>query len=957
MSPTSTNRLTSAVCLALLVGFAGTGVSTQAQVNANQAPTVSSRLKRMLDRNNPPSFPPLEVPGELVVRLAPGANGQNAQALANYFGGTVKRRLRFAPNTYVFQDVQGSLDQAVAQLNTSTVVVRATKNGVFRPAALPPSDPNDPLLSQQWALSSLNASNVWGITVGQRLVNGPKKNAVVALLDSGVQISHPDLTENFDSTNAWDFILDQPYDETAANTSFFDAHGTNVAGCIAPLTNNSEGIAGLPWEGVKILPCRVADSFGTGTLNTGIPASAVLDAIYYSIQQQVDVINMSFGLNTTDPLIQQAITDAYDQGIVPVASSGDGFFFSRAVEFPATMDETIAVAAVGPSGEPATYSNSGAAVDVAAPGGNDANFADTSRQLVLTFPTDSFTGPVFDLPVGYGRDQGTSFAAGYVSGTLATLISQGAGDGLTGAERVEYLRTLLQSTARNPFGRVTNELGHGIVDAAAALRRITQYADLIAPEPNEVTASVTEPLTARVVLPVQQPLQDGDFQIFKNGLDVTGDAQILDPFSGFVEYVPAADDIYLTGVNTLDVVTENPNGDPDFQRSLNGDAVIAPGVNIPARALRFRVQPRIEYPGLRMFSIPYELDGDSGSDTLTFLLGGNEGRLARWLPDQNRYAIFDPFGAPQESEADLTTDDAGVARPPVGLGFWLRILPLPDLPQPPGEPPTNPNTQQLRLQIRGRSERSSFYSIPLKPGFNQVGNPYPFRVPFNVINVRFGNEVMSVAEAYRRRLMSNVIWRYQDGRYTFRVLPQGELVPWDGHWIQSFRDLTLIVPRVGAGLGQSGALASSAPSATPLRGKGAWSTTLRATARDGVRGEVFLGQVKGSDPLNKLELPPAPAGAEDLRIRGERGTRLVQDLRPINGKETWLVEYETSRPGEAVQLSWDRFPKGVKGSLKVEGSSQSYDMDARTTLSLKPAKAGVQRLRVTVAASSRFGLG
>jgi len=930
MSSHGKNRVTvTALGLALL------GVACTAAVSLAQAPPKLTPYQRRQQNK-----PPLAVPGELVVRLASGANMTHAQQLAQAVGGAVKRKLRFAPNTYVFEGVP-AVGPAINALHTSAAVLRATPNQVFRPAALPPSDPNDTLLREQWALRTLGGSNLWGVTVGQRLEAGPVpgQDVLVGLLDSGPQVTHPDLAENFDTANAFDFILDQPYDETQAGL-LFENHGTSVAGCIAPLTNNSQGIAGLPWEGVKVLPCVVADTFGGGTLNLGIPVSAVVDALYYCIQQQVDVINMSFGLFASDPLVETAIRDAYNQGIPSICSSGDGFFFSRAVEFPATMPETFAIAAVGASNEPAAYSNSGPEVDMAAPGGNDQNGTDFGRQLVVAIPTTSLFNFFFNVPVGFGFDQGTSYSAAHVSGVLATLISQGArNDSLQGPARVEALRTLLRSTARNPFPVVTPELGAGIVSADRALRSFSQFVDVIAPAPNDVTASITEPLEARIILPGGLPLADTDFEVFRNGVDVTADVEVVDPFSGLIEYAPPPDDPHVTGINSFDIAMEHPSGDPAYRRRLAGDAVIGPGVNIPARGFLFRLRPRIQFPGLFMWSIPFELDEDEGADTLEYLFGGSESRIARWVPAQNRYAIFNPFGSPEEEEADLTTDDAGVARPPLGVGFWLRVI-RPEIPPPPDDGiPGDGAAQQVRLQIVGRSNRSPFYNIPLSPGFNQVGNPYPFRVPFNLVNVRFGNEVMSVTEAARRNLMRGVIWRYEEGRYTFKALPSGELVEWESHWIQSFANLTLIVPRIG-GASQIAA----APAALP----GDWEGALRLHAGGQVAGEIRVGQARGArDGLGAedVPLPPAPAGQPELRVRQATGPYQADLRAPGRRPQQWDLELATSTPGEAVKLTWSGFPRGARPELLIDGRRQPTALMRDGSLVLTPGKR-LQRLTV-----------
>src|SRR5688572_33164725 len=102
MSSMKTNSLTTTLCFTLLLGLAGTGVATQAQTPRQQGLTTFQRMKQQAQGGpQAPSGPPLFIPGELVVRLAAGASSADAQTLAGHFGGQVKRKLRFAPNTYV----------------------------------------------------------------------------------------------------------------------------------------------------------------------------------------------------------------------------------------------------------------------------------------------------------------------------------------------------------------------------------------------------------------------------------------------------------------------------------------------------------------------------------------------------------------------------------------------------------------------------------------------------------------------------------------------------------------------------------------------------------------------------------------------------------------------------------------------------------------------------------------
>lgn len=959
MLRTIINRYTCSFALVFGGAFAWTALA-QAQAPAAGTPAVqqkvTTRSLQPVDNNVPK-----EMPGEVVVRLAPGAN---AQQLAAYYGISVKKQLRFAPNTYVFNGVTGALDKMVASLRGTPGVITATTNAVFLPQSLPNSDPNDPLLQRQWAMRQLNASNVWGITVGERFVDGPKKNAVVGLIDSGPETFTTDMFENIDP-NGYDFILDQPYDEFNAPV-FFDSHGTNVASCIVSTNNNNEGLASLPWEGVTILPCRVNQLVTNNNVTTSVfSSSAIVDAIYYCIQQQVDVINMSFAPSSTfssfyDALMAQAISDAYDQGIVLVGASGNSTFFgsTSGVVFPANLPEVISVGAVGPSGEVAYYSNTGA-LDLVAPGGNDPNGTDLTRQVLVADST-SFSG-IPGIPFGYGFQQGTSLSCAYASSAIAMLITQGALDeSLAPTEQVEAIRSLLHQTARNPLGAYNSEYGYGILDAAAALRRITQYIDVSTPGPNETTESFAEPLEAAIVQPIQDPLEDGEFQVFTNGVDITNATddegnplvEVLDPDFGVIRYQPGLQTRYNIGINTINIKADSALY-PGCVRSLEGAAV----GHIPERAYRFRVAPRVEQSGIKMLSIPYQLQANT--DTLQFLFGGNLVRTARWVPERGEYAYWDIVGSPQDPEADLLPppardldlddlspedqdalmDEVGVVRPPAGLGFFARVQ--------------NPT----QVQLLGKSIRSGSYQIRLKPGFNMIGNPYTFRVPWNVVNVRYGNEVMSITEAARRNLMRNTIWRYQNGAYRFQALPQGELVNWEGHWVRSFKDLTLIIPRVASVLGQAGGVAVGSADAGLKDG---WKTAFRASASGQSFGEVFLGTARSAQEgygQEDVENPPAPVATSDLRIAhrdwGKFNGRYAQDIRSKKDRShTWTLEVETLKAGVPVKLSWDRIPAGVQGYVKVEGDHKTYPLQ-RGGLQFTPDRPGVRR--ITVVANQILG--
>lgn len=923
----NTNRYTATFALLMTAacGWTALGAHAQVAVQRVRPPLAAAAGGRVQI--------PRDVPGEAVVRLRPGVN---AQTIAQQLGIQVKRQLKFRPNIYVFNGILVPLDQAIQVLRNTPGVVSAATNRLYVPATLPAITPDDPYLNEQWALRQMNVPQFWGISVGERFVNGPRKNVVVALLDVGPDLSHPDLADNYDP-RGYDFVNQVPY---TGLTGFFDSHGTNVAGTIAAVTNNTEGIASIPWEAVTILPCQVAEQTTVNNvLVTTISTAAVMDAIEYCIEQQVDVINMSFadvsgGGPTFDPFVAQAITEASSQGIIQVAASGNGGTGFGDVAFPADRPEVIAVGAIGPSGERASYSQGGPGLELMAPGGNDNNappnptnptsIPDPTREILTTgFSGNGFA--FFPRDFNYGYRQGTSMAAGYVSGLVATLITQGALNAtLTPTERVDQMRQLLRATARNPFGQRTDQFGYGTVDAVAALKAITQYIDLETPEPNEVTESFSEAIQGRIVQPVVQPLTQADFQVFLNGNDVTSRTQVVNATTGEFAFSPGIGEPYTIGNNRINIIAESVLY-ADGERSLTGDAT----GRIPARTYLFRVQPHVENPGLKMFSVPYILD--PGTQSLNFLFGGNVVALARWLPDQERYAIFEANGGTQDPEASLLTSDAGVAHPPVGIGFWARV------------------TSQTQVQLFGKQERAEFYDIPLKPGFNQVGDPYPFRVPFNVVEVVFGNEVLTIQEAARRNLVRDVIWRYANGRYQFAQAPNGELIPWESVWIRAFEFVSLRVPRFPSTIGNSGFASTGAAGQAS-----GWRASIRALANGRVSGEVTLGAAdrgrNGFGPED-IEMPPPARGPLDLRIRhsdwGRDSGRYARDIRARGpGAQTWDLEVETLQPDRVVKLMWDRFPPGTRASLEVDGKPGVHSLTRQRTLRFMAARPGVHRVRI-----------
>lgn len=357
----------------------------------------------------------------------------------------------------------------------------------------PMMTPSDSYYGYQWDLyeasGGINAPAAWDKSTGA--------GVVVAVVDTGVR-PHADLAANL--LPGYDFIIDtkvsndgngrdadasDPGDATTAgfcasgsaetNSSW---HGTHVAGTIAAVTNNADGVAGVAF-GAKVLPVRVLGRCG-GYM------SDVADGMFWAAGGSVSgvpanttparVINVSMGATgACDTTFQSSINAVRSRGAVVVAAAGNGN--GDAGQFtPASCNGVIAVAAVDRSGGKASYSNYGAVVSIAAPGGDGSDGITSTINAGLTSPTwDS-----------YGTYLGTSMATPHVSGVAALMLSRNPS--LT----PDDVQTRLKASAR-PFPAACAQCGAGIVDASAAVDAAGTSSSLVTTiaevEPNNSVAA------------------------------------------------------------------------------------------------------------------------------------------------------------------------------------------------------------------------------------------------------------------------------------------------------------------------------------------------------------------------------------------------------------------------------------------------------------------------------------
>lgn len=244
-------------------------------------------------------------------------------------------------------------------------------------------EPNDEYYDEQWALQNIEAVSAWG------LAGSPKKSAVVGVIDSGVDSSHPDL-KNRALTG-----IGYRNGEAISDTTDTLGHGTAVAGIIAAEMGNSIGISGVAGNyDIKVLPIKVF--WDKNYANS----SDVISAIDYAITQGVDVINLSLGSDIPSVTEEKAIKRALDAGIVVVASAGNNG--DSSYSYPASYSGVLSVGAIKENDKRALFSNYNDKVSIVAPG----------YRVLST-----------SLNGAYGLFDGTSFSAPYVSGIAAFLMA------------------------------------------------------------------------------------------------------------------------------------------------------------------------------------------------------------------------------------------------------------------------------------------------------------------------------------------------------------------------------------------------------------------------------------------------------------------------------------------------------------------------------------------------------
>jgi subtilisin family serine protease len=416
--------------------------------------------------------------GELILRLdsrltlapdaraaGPGAAELN-QALDSA-GVTVALPLLPGSDTYRLRLADSADLQATAQrLAAHTGVIYAEPNATRRLLR----ESTDPVVRQQWALRNIEAAAAWDITTGTGIM--------IAVLDTGVSRSHPDL--------AGRVLPGYDFHNNDANAADDNGHGTYVAGVAAADGANGIGIAGLCWA-CTILPVKVLGAFGNGE------DASIAAGIRWAVDQGARIIVMSLGGDDDTQVMREAVAYARERGALLIAASGNGQADGNAPSYPAAYPEVLAVSATDGSDIVTGFSTTGDFVDISAPGvGVWSTAWEGGRDT-------------------YAASNGTSAACPYVGGAAALLLS--IRPELTADQLAGYLTA--SADDRGAPGR-DPENGYGRLNVARALQMA-----ISGEAPPPAPAPAATPSAAAEFAPVAPPT-DGTLYFPQTGHTLSG---------------------------------------------------------------------------------------------------------------------------------------------------------------------------------------------------------------------------------------------------------------------------------------------------------------------------------------------------------------------------------------------------------------------------------------------------
>lgn len=497
--------------VALLTGYAGFSEAASVANPGKQPPVTVEKAQPYVGWAR----------GRLLVAPRPGLPAARFDQALRPVNGHSKGYLRQV-NTYIVELPAGA-DEAAAMRELRKN--RNLKYVELDMAVAPALAVTDPSYGSSWELPKIQAPTAWDSANGT--------GVTIAVLDTGVDSSHPDLAPNL--VPGWNV-----YDNNS-NTADVHGHGTWVSGVAAMVANNARGSAGVAW-GAKIMPVRIADA------NAYAYWSTVAQGIYWAADHGAKVVNISYNGVSGSSTVQSAAQYLRSKGGVVVVAAGN----SGGLENIAANDSLLTVAATDQNDARASFSSYGPYVDVSAPG--------------VSIYTTTVGG-------GYANASGTSFSSPVVAATAALLLS--ANKNLTPADVDRLLTSTSVDLGTSGYDQY---YGAGRVNAAAAVAAARQT---VATDTQAPTASIASPTGGRVsgVVPVDVNASDNvgvtraDFYV--NGQLVASDN--LAPFAFAWDTSIKTDGSYTLSVQAFDAAG-NRGTSPSVAVTVGNDTT-APAIS------------------------------------------------------------------------------------------------------------------------------------------------------------------------------------------------------------------------------------------------------------------------------------------------------------------------------------------------------------------------------------------
>ncbi len=400
------------------------------------------------------------VPGQILVKTKAELNDSSVTELLKSHGA-VQKGLINGINVRVVNVPEDKLDHVLEALSHNPNIEFAEPDYVASADFVP----NDPYYTggNQWHHAKIQSPQAWDITQGTT-------NIVVAVLDTGVDASHPDL--------AGKVLAGYNYIANTSNFTDDHGHGTAVAGTAAATGNNGVGVAGVAIKNC-ILPVKVLDSTGNGSY------SAIANGITFAANKGARIINLSVAGSSSSSTLQSAVDYAWNKNSVIVAAAGNNA--NNTPQYPAACNHAVAVSATDSSDNLASFSSYGSYVTVSAPG----------QGIVTTTKGGS-----------YSSWSGTSFASPVAAGVAALVAS--ANPQLSNAQIVDALKTSTDDLGSAGYDMY---FGYGRVNASKAVAAVVP-----APAP---VYDVTAPTTA-VNSPVANTTVSGTVAVNVSAADNVG---------------------------------------------------------------------------------------------------------------------------------------------------------------------------------------------------------------------------------------------------------------------------------------------------------------------------------------------------------------------------------------------------------------------------------------------------